>query len=66
MDQLPWCGYIGGKRRDRHVDDVFDLLSNGELNSGQMHDLHELLERRLADPIGLKPGDCAQLAQSTL
>jgi hypothetical protein len=49
VDGLPWHGYIGGKRRDRHVDDVFDLLSNGELNSGQMWDILELVERRLAD-----------------
>ena len=42
-------GYLDGKRRDRHVEDVFDLLSNRELNSGQINDLLELLERRLAD-----------------
>ena len=49
MDRLPWHGYIGGKRRDRHVNDVFDLLSNSELNTSQMRDLLELVERRLAD-----------------
>ena len=64
MHRLPWHGYIGGKRRDGHVDDVFDLLSNGELSSGQMYDLLELLGRRLGDipdnryliaPTGLSP-----------
>jgi hypothetical protein len=44
-----WYGYLAGKRRDRHVDDIFDLLSNNELNSGQINDLLELIERRLPD-----------------
>ena len=46
--QLPWHGYLTGKRRDRCVDDIFDLLSDGDLNSGQVNDLLEVLERRLA------------------
>lgn len=36
------------ERGDRHVNDISDLLSNRELNSGQINDLLELLERRLA------------------
>ena len=47
--QVCWCGYLEGNRGDRHVNDIFDLLSNNELNSGQINDLLELLERRLAD-----------------
>ena len=46
--QLPWHGFLAGKRRDRCVNDIFDLLSNGDLNSGQVNDLLEILERRLA------------------
>lgn len=42
-----WQGYLNGRRRDRSVNDIFDLLSNGELNSGQVNDLLELIERGL-------------------
>ena len=42
-----WHGYLTGKRRDRSVDNIFDLLSDEELNSGQVNDLLELIERRL-------------------
>ena len=49
IHQVCWHGYLKGNRRDRHVNNIFDLLSNNELNSGQINDLLELLERRLAD-----------------
>ena len=41
-----WQGSLEGRRRDRTVKDIFDLLSN-ELNSGQIDDLLELVERDL-------------------
>ena len=47
--RVPWCGYLSGKRRDRRVGDIFDLLSNNELNSGQIDDLLELIERGLTN-----------------
>ena len=47
--QILWHGYLNGRRRDQHVNDIFDLLSDNELNSGQINDLLELLERNVAD-----------------
>ena len=44
---IRWRGSLNGRRRDRSVDDIFDLLSNKELNSGQVDDLLELVERDL-------------------
>ena len=49
--RVHWHGYLGGKRQDRHVNDIFGLLSNNELDSGQISDLLELIERRLADTL---------------
>jgi len=49
FQRVCWYGYLGGKRRDRHVNDIFDLLSNNELDSGQIGDLLELIEQRLED-----------------
>jgi len=49
FQRVCWYGYLGGKRRDRHVNDIFDLLSNNELDSGQIGDLLELIEWRLED-----------------
>ena len=49
FQRVCWYGYLNGKRRDRHVNDIFDLLSNNELDSGQIGDLLELIERKLAD-----------------
>ena len=50
-----WHGYLAGNRRDRHVDDIFDLLSNSELDSGQVNDLLELIERKLVDTPDSQP-----------
>ena len=57
IHQVCWHGYLKGNRRDRHVNNIFDLLSNNELNSGQINNLLELLERRLADtqPVPHRP-----------
>ena len=49
FQQICWHGYLDGKCQDQHITDIFDLLSNNELNSGQIGDLLELVERRLAD-----------------
>jgi hypothetical protein len=49
--RVRWHGYLAGERRDRHVTDIFNLLSNNELNSGQINDLLELIERRLPDTL---------------
>jgi hypothetical protein len=50
-----WYGYLAERGRDRHVDNLFDLLSN-ELNSGQINNLLEPVERRLLDtPDNLMP-----------
>ena len=49
FQRVRWHGYLTGKRRDRCVKDIFDFLSNNELDSGQVGDLLELIERRLAD-----------------
>jgi len=43
-----WWGSLDGRRCDRTVKDIFDLLSNNELNSGQIDDLLELVERDLS------------------
>ena len=51
-----WQGYLNGLRRDRCVKDIFDLLSNLELNSGQINDLLELIENKLvASSDGIAP-----------
>ena len=39
FQRVCWYGYLGGKRRDWHVNDIFDLLSSNELDSGQIGDL---------------------------
>jgi len=49
QDKIAWHGYLTGKRRDRHVKDIFDLLSNNLLATGQINDLLELVEQRLAE-----------------
>ena len=49
ISRIQWCGYLDGRRRDQHVTDIFDLLSNAELNSGQIEDLLEPLEMGLAE-----------------
>jgi len=49
FQRVCWYGYLSGKRRDRHINDIFDLLSSNELDSGQIGDLLELIERRLED-----------------
>ena len=51
-DRIAWHGYLTGKRRDRRVKDIFDLLSNNLLDTGQINDLLELIERRLAETPG--------------
>ena len=48
-DKIAWHGYLTGKRRDRGVKDIFDLLSNNLLDTGQINDLLELIERRLVE-----------------
>ena len=52
IHRVRWSGYLDGKRRDRCVNDIFDLLSNGELDSGQINDLLEFLEMQLAEVPG--------------
>ena len=44
---IRWRGSLEGRRRDRTIKDIFDFLSNNELNSGQIDDLLELVERDL-------------------
>lgn len=43
-----WQGYLNGRRHDRCIEDVFAFLSNGELDSGQINDLLELIENESA------------------
>ena len=45
---IRWQGFLNGQRRDRSVEDIFKLLSNSELNSGQVNDLLELIGNQLA------------------
>ena len=37
FQQVCWYGYLGVKCRDWHVNDIFNLLSNNELDSGVVH-----------------------------
>lgn len=52
IDQIRWSGHLDGKRRDRCVGDIVALLSDGELDSGQINDLLELLEGQLTEVSG--------------
>jgi len=53
---IHWQGFLNGQRRDRSVEDIFTLLSNSELNSGQVNDLLELIRNQLvAGSDGISP-----------
>jgi len=49
---IRWQGYLNRQRRDRCIGDIFDFLSNDELNSGQINDLLELIENKLVTSSG--------------
>jgi len=49
QDKIAWHGYLAGKWRDWGVEDIFDFLSNNLLDTGQINDLLELIERRLTE-----------------
>jgi len=61
---IHWRGSLDGRRRDRSISDIFDLLSNNELNSGQIDDLLELIERDL--PTQSPRGAASPLVASTV